>query len=83
MTIDFYENANILKEIVTAYLEDEKEQVDKKKLDEAVEYCFTDCIDYMALVATMEYFLLKHDMKKCVKYDKKIKKTSFELDYIK
>ena len=74
MITNLYELANGVKEITAVKLKEENITIDKKCLDEAVEYAFLDCVDYLVLLATMEYFLAKNNQKKCIKYNKKLNK---------
>ena len=59
MITNLYELANGVKEITAVKLKEENITIDKKCLDEAVEYEFLDCVDYLVLLSTMEYFLAK------------------------
>ena len=74
MITNLYELANGIKEITAVKVKEENIAIDKKTLDEAVEYAFLDCVDYLVLLATMEYFLARNDQKRCIKYNKKLNK---------
>ena len=74
MITNLYELANGIKEITVVKLKEENIAIDKKTLDEAVEYAFLDGVNYLVLLSTMEYFLAKNEQKKCIKYNKKLNK---------
>ena len=74
MISNLYELANGIKEITAVKVKEENITKDNKCLDEAVEYAFLDSVDYLVLLATMEYFLARNDQKKCIKYNKKLNK---------